>query len=187
MKKSMKAYKNFAIVAAFLFATSASAQIYKTSTGVVKFHSHTNMEDIDGTNSQVSAACDAKSGAVEISMGVNNFQFKKALMQKHFQENYLETGKFPKSTFKGVITNNSTVTYTKDGTYAVTVKGKLTMHGVTKDVTIPGKLVISGGKVNLKANFKVKPEDYGIKIPANNAASIAKEIEITVDCALAKK
>ena len=80
------------------FATLASAQVYKTSTGTVKFHSHTAVEDIDATNSTVAAALSV-AGAVEFSLSINSFQFKKALMQKHFQENYMESSKFSKSTF----------------------------------------------------------------------------------------
>ncbi|MBL7811103.1 MAG: YceI family protein, partial [Bacteroidetes bacterium] len=89
--------KGILTAVAMMAASALSAQVYKTSTGVIKFFSHTTMEDIDATNSQVAAAMDAASGAVEISLSVNAFQFKKALMQKHFQENYMETGKFPKS------------------------------------------------------------------------------------------
>ncbi len=172
------------------FATIASAQVYKTSTGKVSFHSHTNVEDIDATNSAVAAALSASTGAVEISISVNSFQFKKALMQKHFQENYMETSKYAKSTFKGKIVDNTKVTYTKDGTYAVSVKGTLTMHGVAKEVTIKGKVIVKGNKITLVADgkdFKVKPKDYGIKVPANNAAQIAEEIEISVNCELTKK
>lgn len=164
-----------------------AAQIYKTSTGEIKFHSHTNMEDIDATNNTVAAAMSASSGAVEFSVSINSFQFKKALMQKHFQENYMETSKYPKSTFKGKITNKSAVDFNKNGTYSVTVSGKLTIHGVVKDVSIPGTVTVNGNTITLKADFKVKPKDYKIKIPAANAAQIADEIEVSVNCALTKK
>lgn len=173
---------------AMMFSTMAvNAQVYKTSTGTIKFNSKTTAETIDATNSQVTAAMDSKSGAIEFSVPINSFQFKKALMQKHFQENYMESSKYPKSTFKGTVQNNAAVNYAKDGTYSVNVKGKLTMHGVTKDVTIPGKIVVSGGKVTLKADFKVNLDDYNIKVPANNAAQINKNISVTVDCTLIKK
>jgi polyisoprenoid-binding protein YceI len=108
-------------------------------------------------------------------------------MQKHFQENYMETSKYPKSTFKGNLTDKTAVNFSKDGTYSVTVKGNLTMHGVTKEVSIPGKVVVKGKKATIQADFKVKPADYSIKIPAANAAQIAEEIEINVNCELTKK
>lgn len=179
--------KNIALFLFSLLTVSVYGQVYKTSTGTIKFFSSTDAEDIDATNSQVSAAIEIKSGVVEFSAPVNSFQFKKALMQKHFQENYLETTKYPKSTFKGKITNNSAVDYTKDGTYTVSVTGKLYMHGVSKDITIPGKVIVSGGKITLTADFKVKLKDYNIKVPAQNAANIAEDIAISVNCTLTKK
>lgn len=186
----MKKVGGILLAIALLMAVNVKAQIYKTSTGTVSFHSGTSAEDIDGTNSAVAAAMSASTGAVEFSMSINSFQFKKALMQKHFQENYLESSKFPKATFKGKLVDNSKVNYTKNGTYDVSIKGTLTIHGVSKEVTIPGKIVVAGNKITLKAtgaDFKVKPKDYDIKIPANNAAQIADEIEVTVNCELTKK
>ena len=176
----------------FLFATllmnlGLQAQVFSTGTGTIKFFSKTSAEDIDATNNLVKAALDAASGNLEYAVSVNNFIFKKTLMQKHFQENYMESGKFPKSTFKGNIINNSSVDYKKDGTYPVTAKGKLTMHGVTKDVTVPGKITIAGTKAVLKADFNVNLDDYNIKVPANNASQVAKTIKVSMDCSLVKK
>ena len=171
-----------------LFVIShAGAQVYSTSSGTIKFFSKTTAENIDATNNQVKAALDAKSGNLEFALSINSFLFKKALMQKHFQENYMESEKFPKSTFKGSITDNAAVKYGTDGTYPVSVKGKLTMHGVTKDVVVPGKLTISGNKAVLSGDFNVLLEDYNIKIPANNASQIAKSIKVSVECTLQKK
>ncbi len=174
-----------------LISTAFKAgSVYKTSAGEIKFFSHTNMEDIDATNNLVAAALSSDKGAVEFSVNVNSFKFKKALMQKHFQENYMESGKYPKATFKGTILENAKVDYAKDGTYAVKVKGTFTMHGVAKDITIPGKIIIAGAKATLQntgKDFRVKLKDYGIKVPAQNAANVSEDINITVNCALIKK
>jgi len=180
--------KNLLMLLAVLFVFShGRAQVYSTSSGTIKFFSKTTAENIDATNNQVKAALDAKTGNLEFAVSINSFLFKKALMQKHFQENYLESEKFPKSTFKGSITDNASVKYVTDGTYPVSVKGKLTMHGVTKDVVIPGKVTVSGSKAVLSTDFNVLLEDYNIKIPANNASQIAKSIKVSVDCSLQKK
>ena len=180
--------KNLFILIAALFVFShAGAQVYSTSSGTIKFFSKTTAENIDATNNQVKAALDAKSGNLEFAVSINSFLFKKALMQKHFQENYMESEKFPKSTFKGTVTDNAAVKYGTDGTYPVSVKGKLTMHGVTKDVVVPGKLTISGKKAVLSGDFNVLLEDYNIKVPANNASQIAKSIKVSVECTLQKK
>lgn len=180
--------KNLLMLLAVLFVFNhGGAQVYSTSSGTIKFFSKTTAENIDATNNQVKAALDAKTGNLEFAVSINSFLFKKALMQKHFQENYLESEKFPKSTFKGSITDNAAVKYVTDGTYPVSVKGKLTMHGVTKDVVIPGKVTVSGSKAVLSTDFNVLLEDYNIKIPANNASQIAKSIKVSVDCSLQKK
>ena len=105
-------------------------------------------------------------------------------MEEHFNENYVESHKFPKSEFKGTITNNETVNYSKDGTYTVTVKGKLTMHGETKDVETTGKLVVQGGKVNANASFNVQLSDFKISIPGLVADKVSKTAKIVVSCSL---
>jgi polyisoprenoid-binding protein YceI len=98
----------------------------------------------------------------------------------------METSRFQYSNFVGKISNITTVNFTKDGEYPVESVGKLTMHGVTKDITVPGKVIVKGGNVVLKANFKIKCSDYQIKIPAASSASVSDDIDIAVDCALAK-
>ena len=167
--------------------TTADAQVYSTTSGTIKFFSKTTAENIDAVNNQVKAALDSKTGNMEFAVSINSFLFKKALMQKHFQENYLESEKYPKSTFKGMVSDNVTIKYGVNGTYPVNVKGKLTMHGVTKEVSVPGKIIIAGNKAVLSADFNVLLEDYGIKVPANNASQIAKSIKVTVDCSLQTK
>lgn len=170
-----------------VYISNAGAQVYTTSSGTIKFFSKTTAENIDAANNQVKAALDSKTGNLEFAVSINSFLFKKALMQKHFQENYMESEKFPKSTFKGSITDNAAVKYGTDGTYPVSVKGKLTMHGVTKEVVVPGKITISGSKAVLSGDFNVLLEDYNIKVPANNASQIARSIKVSVECTLQKK
>ena len=177
----------FLILIGLSLFSNVQSQVYYTSSGTIKFFSKTTAENIDATNNQVKAALDAKSGNLEFAVSINSFLFKKALMQKHFQENYMESEKFPKSSFKGSVVDNTAVKYGVDGTYPVNVKGKLTMHGVTKDVTIPGKVTISGNKAILSTDFNVLLDDYNIKVPANNASQIAKSIKVSVDCSLQKK
>ena len=179
--------KLYFLLSGLTFFFYAEAQVYSTSSGTIKFFSKTTAENIDATNNQVKAALDSKNGNLEFAVSINSFLFKKALMQKHFQENYMESEKFPKSTFKGSVVDNAAVKYGTDGSYPVSVKGKLTMHGVTKEVIVPGKVSISGNKAVLATDFNVLLEDYNIKVPANNASQIAKSIKVSVDCTLQKK
>jgi len=105
-------------------------------------------------------------------------------MQEHFNENYLESDKFPKAEFKGTITNNSTVNYAKDGDYTVTVKGKLTLHGETRDVESPGKISVKGGKVAATASFSAVLGDYKVDVPTLVSDKVGKTAKITVACTL---
>jgi polyisoprenoid-binding protein YceI len=112
------------------------------------------------------------------------FTFEQALMQEHFNENYVESDKYPDAIFKGTITNISSVSYDKDGSYPVSVKGKMTMHNVTKDVEAAGKITVNKGKVSASSGFSVQLADYNIKIPALAAGKLDKTAKITVSCGL---
>lgn len=174
------------ILIAFTLSLSINAQKYFTKSGKITFDATapSSPEKIEAENRSTTAVIDTKTGAIQFSVLVKGFSFERALMEEHFNENYLESNKFPKSEFKGTITNNTSVDYSKDGTYNVKVQGKLTIHGVTKDVTTDGKLVIQGGKINATAAFNVLLADYGVSIPGLVADKVAKTAKISVNCSL---
>jgi polyisoprenoid-binding protein YceI len=115
---------------------------------------------------------------------MKGFEFERALMEEHFNENYVESSKYPKSEFRGVIMDNSLVNYSKDGIYPVKVKGKITIHGVTGEVESAGKITIKSGKIYANAGFSISLADYGILVPALVSDKVAKTATITVDCSL---
>ena len=156
------------------------AQRYMTRTGKVSFYSATPLEKIEAVNNQVASIVDAKSGEVIFQVPVKSFKFDRVLMEEHFNENYMESDKHPKSDFKGKLADIGNVNFSKDGSYKVTAAGKMTMHGVTKDVNIPGTIEVKGKTIVLNAVFKVIPGDYNIKIPNLVKDKIAKEMEVTV-------
>lgn len=168
------------------FSVSVNAQKYFTKSGKITFDATapSSPEQIEAVNRSATAVIDTKTGAIQFSVLVKGFSFERALMEEHFNENYLESNKFSKSEFKGTIMNNSAVDYSKDGSYNVKVQGKLTIHGVTKDVITDGKLVIQGGKINASADFGVLLADYGVSIPGLVADKVAKTAKISVNCSL---
>ena len=168
-------------------STMTYAQKYLTRTGKVTFFSTTPVENIEAFNNDVSSVLDAKSGEIAFIVPIKSFKFEKALMQEHFNENYMESDRYPKADFKGKITDISSVNFSKDGTYNVKTTGKLTIHGVTKDVTIPGTVTVKGNSITANSKFMVKTADYGIKIPAMVANKIAEQIEETVNTILNQK
>jgi polyisoprenoid-binding protein YceI len=162
---------------------SATAQVWFTKTGVISIYSHTEVEDIKADNFEVVSFLDAAKGDLRFQLLVKGFQFPKAAMQQHFNsEAYMNSDQFPKSEFKGVIDNVSSVNFSKDGNYAVTVSGDLSMHGVTKKIKQAGTITIKGGKVSANTVFNVKRSDYNISVPKFNAAKIADDIQVTVKC-----
>ncbi len=163
--------------------TQASAQKYFTKTGNVSFFSSTPVENIEAHNNKATSVIDAATGNMEFAVLIKAFEFEKALMQEHFNENYMESSKFPKATYKGQIVNNNAVNYTKDGVYKVKTKGQLTMHGVTKDVETDGVIEVKNGKITGTSTFNVNPQDYNIEIPKLVRDKIAKEIKIEVKSA----
>ena len=111
---------------------------------------------------------------------IKSFHFEKALMEEHFNENYMESEKYPKSTFKGKITNLSSVNFSKNGTYDVTVEGDLTIHNVTNKVSIKGTIEVITGGINASSKFNIVPEDYNIEIPGVVRDKIDKNLAVTV-------
>ena len=159
---------------------------YFTKSGKISFDATTpkSPENIDGVNKSVICVMDTKTGNIQFSVLMKGFEFERALMQEHFNENYMESNKFPKSDFKGNIANNGVITFTKEGTYNLKVKGKLTIHGVTKEVETEGKLVIKSGTMSLSADFSVELSDYNISVPSIVSDKLSKTAKVKVDCKL---
>jgi YceI-like domain len=167
---------------AFFLTGTASAQNYFTKNGKISFFSKTDIENIDAVNNQVVSVLNAKTASVAFSVLINGFLFKKALMQEHFNENYMESAKYPKANFKGTIADMSKVNFANDGTYNVTVTGDLNMHNVTNKINVPAVIVVKAGKISASTVFKVKLADYKISVPKIVEGNISKTIEIKVDC-----
>ena len=173
----------FSIVTAGLLFTSAASYAqskYFDKNSDVSFYSHTPIEDIDAKNSSAVSVLDVQSGAIEFSVLIKAFAFDKALMQEHFNENYMESEKYPKATFKGQVKNISSVNLKADGTYTADVSGTLTMHGVSKEISTTATFIVKGGSLDASTAFAVNPEDYNISIPGVVKEKIAKQIEVKV-------
>jgi len=161
-------------------------QKYFTKTGKINFDATTTSspEKIEGVNRSVICVWDSQTGSIQFAVLMKAFEFERALMQEHFNENYVESDKFPKAEFKGTIDNGDKLNFEKDGIRLVKVKGKLSMHGESKDVQTEGKLVIQNGKINVNAEFKVLLDDFKISVPGLVADKVSKAAKITVTCIL---
>lgn len=150
--------------------------------GQVKFLASvpTAIEEVAANNTSVSAVLDSKTGDVAAQALIKSFKFKVPLMEEHFNENYLESDKFPKATFKGKVLNfdASKVTATKSN---ATVEGDFTMHGVTKHIKIPAAVSKAGNKINVTSTFTIKAQEYNIKIPSLVKQKVADDIKVWVN------
>jgi len=148
----------------------------------IVFFSKNELENIEAANNQVTSVFNPQNGDILFMTLIKGFKFRKALMEDHFNENYMESNKFPKANFKGAITDISKINLIKNGSYPVRVKGELTIHGITKSIETPATITISGGKINAVSKFNIAVKDYGIKIPKLLVKNIAEIIEVIVDC-----
>lgn len=166
------------------FGLTANAQTYKhkKDAGSVHFLSKSPLEDIEATNKNPIAVYKVETADMQFAVVMTQFKFKAALMEEHFNENYMESTKYPQATFKGKV--NEKVDLSKDGENKVTVTGKMTMHGVTKDMTAEGTITKKGEELVLNSKFKIKVADYNIKVPSLYVQNIAEVVDVTVNITL---
>jgi hypothetical protein len=161
-----------------LVCFSSEAQKYISEKSNVVFFSDAAIEDITAKNSKSTSIFNPETGDIAFSIPVPEFEFAKSLMKEHFNEKYMETEKFPKSTFQGKVAGYDPKA---SGPQQAKAAGKLTIHGVTRDVEIPGTLELAGDKINLKSKFNVKLDEYNVKRPQLLWQNIAEAVEVTID------
>ncbi len=159
------------------FAWSQEVQTSK-SVGI-SFFSSAPLEDIEAKTSNGTSVITTAKNDFFFLVPIKSFTFKSSLMQEHFNENYMESDKYPDARFSGKV--NEEIDWKKDGTYNITVTGKLTVHGVDKNRTIPGTITIKGGVVSISSKFDISCKEHGIKIPSMMAEKIAEVVAVTVN------
>ena len=160
------------IISIFFFSSTMQlfAQQYLANNGEISFFSNAPMEDISAQNNKVSALYDVNTKELVLQLNIKDFVFPNSLMQEHFNENYLESDIYPKSTFTGKVISQDVD--------AAIVEGNLTIHGKTNKIKVAGNLNQDNNTVNILANFTVMLEDYEIKIPKLVMYKIAENIDI---------
>jgi hypothetical protein len=178
----MKTIKFIFLYSLILTGFVAKAQDrFLTRTGHIRFYSEAPMENIEANNNKVLSIVDLSKGQVAVDLLIKAFEFEKKLMQEHFNENYLESEKFPKSTFKGTFTVPDGLKARTDGTYELDVKGDLTIHGVTKPIETKSTLTLKDGKLSGTLLFNVNVKEFEIKIPNVVVKNIAESVEVTAN------
>jgi hypothetical protein len=162
-------------------ATAQAQKVYATKTGQLFFNATGGLEKIAAINNQVDSKFVESTGQIIFGVLIKGFKFENQLMEDHFNENYMESTKFPKSDFKGYIKNIKEVDFTKDGSYPIQIEGTLTIHGTPQKVATNGTMQVSEGKPAITGEFSVKIKDYGIK-GLYIGEKIANEAKIKVNC-----
>ncbi len=164
----------------FLFLLTYSgvavAQQIRSATGYVRFFSSAPIEDITATNEKAVGMFDPGNAQVAFLVPISEFVFRKSLMRQHFNENYMETDRFPEATFVGKVSGYKP----GEGMGQAQAIGELQIHGVTRQVSLPGTIRQEGNKLTMESVFKVRLEDYGIEIPSILFQNIAEVVEVTV-------
>lgn len=169
------------ILLLLILPLSAVAQRYMTKTGHIDFYSHTPLEDIKADNEQVASVIDLSTGEIVFQVLIKSFKFEKALMEEHFNENYLESDKYPRASFRGKITEPDLSVLSREGKHEVIVEGDLNLHNVTQKITAKGTIETGQGELNAASGFNIKPSDYNIKIPSVVRDNIAETILVNIN------
>ncbi len=154
------------------------AQKFSSEISAVSFFSHASIEDIAAKTAKATSIFNTATNEIVFVIPIKEFEFEKALMKQHFNEKYMETEKFPKSTFQGKLIGYQQSGSGEQEAHAV---GKLTIHGVTKEVDLVGTVQNVDGKIVMKSKFMIKLEDYKIKIPTLLWKNIAEKVEVKIE------
>ena len=174
------------ILLTFFSLFSFSQEKFISRNGQIQFIASTPLETINPINNHVSCILDTENGRLVFQMKMISFKFEKALMEEHFNENYVESEKFPKSTFIGTIQNWDDFIWTGIEQNIV-VKGKIMIHGVEKEVIAKGTIMSSKTKIYLSSSFDIIISDFDIEIPRLVRSKISETVKIEVNVTLKQK
>ena len=174
----MKKIKVVFTILMLAVSTCFYAQKYSTKIGVIRFEASVpSFEEVAGENKTASAILEPVTGNIAVLALMKGFRFKVALMEEHFNENYVESDKYPKATFKGKVDGLDVAKLTTDAK-PYTITGDLTLHGKTVKVTDSAKISKSGNTITITGSFQVQPKDFAIEIPSVVSKKVADKIDV---------
>ena len=158
----------------------AFSQVTQKS-GSVSFFSSTPVEDIKAENSSFTSSINQSDSSVVFRVPITGFVFRKRLMQQHFNEQYLESDKFPVATFRGKLSKPLPGQDGSQSPVQSRVTGTLTIRDVSREIDEVVVFTPSGSDTRALCEFTVRPADYGIKIPRILIKNIAEEVKVTIN------
>lgn len=172
--------KKTILLLVYITTTLTWSQILISNKSEIHFFSSTPLENIEATSKQATAALNTQTGEISVNISIKSFKFSNTLMQEHFNENYMESEKYPTATFKGKISDIKTVNFNQEGQYTTEIKGLLTVHGVTKERTLNATIIINKNKTIGNLNFEIALKDHNIEVPEIVFQKIAEIIKVNV-------
>lgn len=155
-----------------------------TKTGDIRFEASVpSFEEVKAQNKTATVVLNPENGEIAALALIKGFRFKTALMEEHFNENYIESNKYPKATFKGKVYGFD-MSILSETNRDFTIKGILELHGKSKEITIPAKIRKNGDGIQLTSDFTVNSEDFDIRIPKMVSNKVSKKVNISLDCIL---
>jgi polyisoprenoid-binding protein YceI len=153
---------------------------YFTENGYARFFSEAPLENIEAATNELMAVIDFANGEILFLVRIKSFEFERNLMQRHFNEQFMESDKFPEARFSGKILNFNPIISFYNTPRTITVTGNLTIHGVTREITEQASLQYIQNQLVGETVFNVKVADYDIKIPRLLIRNIAEIVEVTI-------
>jgi hypothetical protein len=175
--------KIFIVLLVFSFSSGIYAQKLITKEGKIKIFSQTPLFTIEAVNNKVASILNTQTGDIVVSTLVRSFKFREALVEEHFNENYMDSEKYPKAVFMGKIVNYHTIDFSKDGEYKAVVVGKLTIHGTTNKIEDNAKIIVKDKKIRGELTFDVSLSAFNIRVEKTYKKAIKDEIKLRVDFA----
>ncbi len=107
-------------------------------------------------------------------------------IERAIQEDVLETSSYPEIVYE---CSNLTANKSGEGQYSITLKGELTMHGITNPQPVQARVALSGDSLRAFGNFSILQTDYGLKLAsaAGGALKVKDEMKFSFNIVARKK
>lgn len=181
----MKTFALYSILFFLMMGETFAQDLFYAENFETSFFSSARFEDIEAVSKQGASVLNPSNREIAFKIPIQSFVFDKGLMQEHFNENYLESDRYPYATFKGIIKEE--LDLTKAGTYKVSAAGQLSIHGISKYRTIEGILVVKNKRILLNTSFIVPVADHKIDIPNDKLSNISQDISVKLKAAYEPK
>lgn len=166
----------------FIFTSINAQEKLTTSKCTIYFEASVPLfEAVEAKNYDVECALYPEKSQIVFTAIIKNFQFKRDLMKEHFNSNYMESDRYPKATFKGII-EKFDINFLTDAEKEFKVKGKISIHGQTRVINVIAKIKKTGDDIQFKSEFTLNTDDFNIEVPSNILTKISKNVNTKINC-----